>query len=131
MTHFYQKMTHSGSAKRLLELVDVATGQGQDVTMDCFPYAYSSTRLLILIPEWAFDGGPEKLKGIMRSSEGRNRLRQEIRPRSGSFTELMLTNFKQPHNRRYEGRSLAEGAETMEIGEVDAMCGEQRNRGLC
>ena len=122
LTHFYQKMTHSGSAKRLLELVDVATGQGQDVTMDRFPYAYSSTRLLILIPEWAFDGGPEKLKGIMRSSEGRNRLRQEIRPRSGSFTELMLTNFKQPHNRRYEGRSLAEVAETMEKGEVDAMC---------
>ncbi len=81
-----------------------------------------------MIPEWAFDGGPEKLKGIMRSPEGRNRLRQEIRPRSGSFTELMLTNFKQPHNRRYEGRSLAEVAETMEIGEVDAMCGEERQQ---
>jgi len=90
--------------------------------MDCFHYPYSSTRLLILIPEWAFDGGPEKLKEVLRSPEGRERLRQEIRPRSGSFTELMLTNFKQPHNRKYEGRSLAEVADMMEKGEVDAIC---------
>jgi N-acyl-D-amino-acid deacylase len=122
LTHFYQKLTHSGSAKRLLGLVDDAVGQGQDVTMDCFHYAYSSTRLLILIPVWAFNGGPEKLKEVLRSEEGRERLRQEIRPRSGSFTELMLTNFKQPHNRRFEGKSLAEAAEMMKKGEVDTIC---------
>ena len=45
-------------------------GQGQDVTMDCFHYPYSSTRLLILIPEWAFNGGPEKVKEVLHSSEG-------------------------------------------------------------
>ena len=122
LTHFYQKMTHAGSAKRLLGLVDEAVGHGQDVTMDCFHYPYSSTRLLILIPEWAFDGGPEKLKEVLRSPEGRERLRQEIHPRSGAFTELMLTNFKQPHNHKYEGRSLAEIADMMEIGEVDTIC---------
>ncbi|MDE0720173.1 MAG: D-aminoacylase [Dehalococcoidia bacterium] len=122
LTHFYQKLTHSGSAKRLLELVDGAVGQGQDVTMDCFHYGYSSTRLLILIPSWAFNGGPEKLKAIIRSDEGRERLRQEIRPRSGSFTELMMTNFKHPHNLRFEGKSLAEAAEMMKKGEVDTIC---------
>ena len=122
LTHFYQKLTHSGSAGQLLGLVDDAVAKGQDVTMDCFHYAYSSTRLLILIPEWAFNGGPEKLKEVLRSPDGRERLRQEIRPRSGSFTDLMLTNFKQPHNRKFEGKSLAEAAEMMKIGEVDAIC---------
>ena len=122
LTHFYQKLTHSGSANQLLGLVDDAVAKGQDVTMDCFHYAYSSTRLLILIPEWAFNGGPEKLKEVLRSPDGRERLRQEIRPRSGSFTDLMLTNFKQPHNRKFEGKSLAEAAEMMKIGEVDAIC---------
>ncbi|MED5404616.1 MAG: D-aminoacylase [Chloroflexota bacterium] len=121
LTHFYQKMTHSGSAKLLLELVDGAA-QTQDVTMDCFPYAYSSTRLLILIPEWAFDGGPERVKEVMRSSDGRERLRKEILPRSGSFTDLMLTNFKQPDNRRFEGKSLAETADKMGKGVVDTIC---------
>ena len=106
----------------MLGLVDETVAQGQDVTMDCFHYAYSSTRLLILIPEWAFNGGPEKLKQVLRSPEGRERLRQEIRPRSGSFTDLMLTNFKQPHNRKFEGKSLAEAADMMEKREVDTIC---------
>jgi N-acyl-D-amino-acid deacylase len=122
LTHFYQKLTHPGSASQLLGLVDDAAAKGQDVTMDCFHYAYSSTRLLILIPEWAFNGGPEKLKEVLRSPEGRERLREEIRPRSGSFTDLMLTNFKQPHNRKFEGKSLAEAAEMMKQGEVDTIC---------
>ena len=122
LTHFYQKLTHSGSAEQLLGLVDETVAQGQDVTMDCFHYAYSSTRLLILIPEWAFNGGPEKLKQVLRSPEGRERLRQEIRPRSGSFTDLMLTNFKHPHNRKFEGKSLAESADMMEKSEVDTIC---------
>ncbi|MCH7737303.1 MAG: D-aminoacylase [Chloroflexi bacterium] len=122
LTHFYQKLTHPGSARQLLELVDSAVARAQDVTMDCFPYAYSSTRLLIMIPPWAFDGGPAKLKGVLRSPEGRERLRQEIIPRAGSFNEIMLTYFKQPHNRRYEGKSIAEIAGMMKKGEVDTIC---------
>jgi N-acyl-D-amino-acid deacylase len=122
LTHFYRRITHPGSARQLLDLVDSAVGQGQDVTMDCYPYTYSSTRLLILFPQWAHDGGPLKLKEVLRSSEGRERLRREIRPRGGSFNELWLTYFKRPHNRKYEGRSVAEVAEIMGMGEVDAMC---------
>ena len=122
LTHFYRRITHPGSARQLLDLVDDAVGQGQDVTMDCYPYTYSSTRLLILFPQWAHDGGPEKLKEVLRSSEGRERLRQEIHPRGGSFKDLWLTYFKRPHNRKYEGRSVAEIAEMMGKGEVDAMC---------
>ncbi len=122
LTHFYQKLTHSGSARQLLELVDSAVARSQDVTMDCFPYSYSSTRLLILISAWAFDGGPEKLKAVLRSEDGRERLRREMRPRSGSYNDLMLTYFKQPHNRQYEGKSIAEIASMMQKGEVDAIC---------
>jgi len=122
LTHFYRRITHPGSARQLLDLVEGAVGQGQDVTMDCYPYTYSSTRLLILFPQWAHDGGPEKLKEVLRSAEGRERLRREVRPRGGSFKEVWLTYFKQPHNRKYEGRSVAEVAEMMGKGEVDAMC---------
>ena len=90
--------------------------------MDCYPYTYSSTRLLIMFPQWAHDGGPEKLKEVLRSPEGRERLRREVRPRGLSFKDFWLTYFKQPHNRKYEGRSISEVAEMMGKGEVDAMC---------
>ena len=122
LTHFYRRITHPGSARQLLDLVDSSVARGQDVTMDCYPYIYSSTRLLIMFPQWVHDGGPEKLKDILRSSEYRERLRQEIRPRSGSFRDVWLTYFKRPHNHKYEGRSIAEVAEVMGKGEVDAMC---------
>jgi len=90
--------------------------------MDFFHYPYSSTRLLILIPEWALNRGAEKLKEVLRPSEGRELLREEIRACSGSFTELMLTNFKQPHNRKYEYRPLSEVADMTEKGQVDVIC---------
>jgi N-acyl-D-amino-acid deacylase len=45
-----------------------------------------------------------------------------MRPRSGSYNDLMLTYFKQPHNRQYEGKSIAEIASMMQKGEVDAIC---------
>ena len=122
LTHFYRRITHAGSARQLLDLVDGSVDQGQDVTMDCYPYTYSSTRLLIMFPQWAHDGGPEKLKEVLRSPEGRERLRREVRPRGLSFKDFWLTYFKQPHNRKYEGRSISEVAEMMGKGEVDAMC---------
>ncbi len=122
LTHFYRRITHPGSARQLLDLVEGAAEQDQDVTMDCYPYTYSSTRLLIMFPQWAHDGGTEKLKEVLRSPEGRERLRQEVRPRSGSFKDVWLTYFKRPHNQQYEGRSVAEVAEMMSKGEVDAMC---------
>ena len=122
LTHFYRRVTHPGSARQLLDLVEDSVDNGQDVTMDCYPYTYSSTRLLIMFPQWAHDGGPERLKEVLRSAEGRERLRQEVRPRGLSFKDFCLTYFKKPHNRKYEGRSVAEVAEMMGKGEVDAMC---------
>jgi len=122
LTHFYQRITHPGSARQLLGLVEGSVDAGQDVTMDCFPYTYSSTRVLIMFPQWAHDGGPARLKQVLRSEEGRERLREEVRPRGQSWGEIWLTYFKRPHNQRFEGRSVAEIAETLSMGEVDALC---------
>ena len=122
LTHLYQRVTHPGGARRRLELVEDARSEGLDVTFDSYPYIYSSTRLLIIFPQWAHDGGPERLKEVLRSPEGRERLRREVRPRGLAWEDMWLTYFKQPHNRRYEGRSIAEVAEMMGKDEVDALC---------
>ncbi|MFQ5897843.1 MAG: amidohydrolase family protein [Candidatus Methylomirabilia bacterium] len=122
ITHFYQRTTSPGGAERLLRLVEDAAGEGFDVTFDSYPYLYSSTRLLILIPQWAHDGGPEPLKAVLRSSEGRERLRKEVAPRATSWDEMWLTHFKTPQHHRYEGRSIAEVADMMGKEVVDAIC---------
>jgi len=122
ITHFFQRVPRLGGAESLLQLVEDARAAGQDVTFDMFPTAYGSTRLLIMVPAWAQNGGPERLKEVMRSPEGRARLRQEILPRGPGWREIWLTYFKQPQNRQYEGRSVAEIAAMRGQSEPDAIC---------
>ena len=103
VTHFYQRAPSSGGGHRLLRLVEDASEGGQDVTFDSYPYIYGSTRLIILFPDWAHDGGPERLKEVLRSQEGRERLRLETGPRAPSWQDMWLTYFKRPENHKYEG----------------------------
>ena len=122
ITHFYQRTTSAGGAERMLGLVEDGRDEGLDVTFDSYPYQYSSTRLLIIIPQWAHDGGPERLKDVLRSSEARDRIRQEMGPRAASWQDMWLTYFKRPENHRFEGRSIAEVAEMTGKDVVDALC---------
>jgi N-acyl-D-amino-acid deacylase len=122
ITHFYQRLSSTGSATDMLSLVEAARDEGLDVTFDSYPYVYSSTRLLIMFPDWVHDGGPERLCDALRSSDARARLRSEVEPRGGSWQDIWLTYFKQPHNHVYEGRSVAEVAAMRDQHPVDALC---------
>lgn len=122
LTHLYQRMPVRGPAEHLLELVETSRQKGLDVTFDSYPYIYSSTKLLIVIPQWAFDGGLQRLKEALRSSEARDRMRKEVRPRGTGWDQMWLTYFKKPHNRRFEGRSVADVAQEMGKDVVGAFC---------
>ena len=126
ITHFYQRINKLGGADRMLGLVEDARDEGLDVTFDSYPYLYGSTRLLILLPPWTHDGGPERLKALLRSPDGRERLRKEVQPRPGSWVvswdDLWLTHFKQPLHHQYEGHSIAAVADMMGKDPVDAIC---------
>ena len=95
ITHFYHRTTAPGGASQMLTLVEDARDDGLDVTFDSYPYVFSSTRLNILLPQWAHDGGPERLTdGAARSPEARARLRKEMGPRAASWRDMWLTNFQ-------------------------------------
>jgi N-acyl-D-amino-acid deacylase len=122
ITHFYQRTTSPGGARRMLALVEDAREAGLDVTFDGYPYPYSSTRLNILVPQWAFDGGPGRLREVLQDPGQRKRLRADMAPRAASWHEMWVTHLKRPEHHRFEGRSLAEVAEMMGRDEVDAVC---------
>ena len=103
VTHFYQRAPSTGGGNKLIGLLEDAAAGGQDVTFDSYPYVYGSTRLLIIFPDWTHDGGPERIKEILRSEEGRKRLREEVGPRAPSWHDMWLTYFKRPENHKYEG----------------------------
>lgn len=122
ITHFYQRVGSKHGASELLSLVeDAREKEDLDVTFDSYPYVFSGTRLLILFPEWVQEGGPEQIIAAFQDPDVRARLREEVRPRAGSWQDMWITYFKKPHNHIYEGKSLNELAIMTGKHVVDAM----------
>ena len=122
ITHYVQKVPNMGGAIKQLELVDSAREEGLDVTFDSYPHVHGSGRLLIVIPQWAQEGGPDALLEVLRSPEGRARLEKEVVPRSASWNDMWMTYFKQPHNQRWEGRTIADVVQASGKSVVDTLC---------
>ena len=122
LTHMFRRTTNPGGLGRIFELVESARADGMDVTFDCFPYQYGGTRILIVFPDWVHDGGPETVRRVLASEEGRERLRQEVVPRSLGWDEMWLTYFGNPDNKRFEGKSVEMVAEMRGQHPVDALC---------
>jgi N-acyl-D-amino-acid deacylase len=109
-THYRQRSQGDGSHLDYLGLVEKSRDEGVDVTFDCYPYVYGSTRANIMLPGWTMDGGPERTAKVLSSPKDRARLREEMRAGNslGRPDEGWLTNFQKPHNAGYEGRSLTD-----------------------
>jgi N-acyl-D-amino-acid deacylase len=121
ITHLAQRRYYP-SAREFLQVIEVARESGQDVTFDALPLYPTGSRILIFFPDWVQEGGPEKLKEILRSEEGRKRLREEIESFAVPWQEIWLTNFTRPENKKYEGRSMTEIVIMRGQNPVDAMC---------
>jgi N-acyl-D-amino-acid deacylase len=136
ITHFYHRETHPGGPEQLLSLVDDARAEGLDVTFDCYPYEWASTRLLIQMPLWIQEGGPRPLKERLADASARERLRAELRARGAAYTspagwaDVRLGYFANPDNLRWEGRTLADVMAERGVDAVDAMCDLLLSEGL-
>ena len=122
LTHMFRRTTNPGGISRIFDLVENARATGMDITFDCFPYKYGGTRILIIFPDWAHEGGPEQLIKVLSSQDARERLKKEVVPRSLGWDEMWLTYFKKPYNKRYEGKSIALISEMRKQHPVDALC---------
>ena len=118
LTHYRQSVQGAGSHWDYLDLVDNAREEGMDVTFDCYTYPYSGTSATIAIPNWAKDGGPERLMAALQDPEDRARMKREISVER--LEESWLTNFVQPGNSKYDGRRPIEIAEMRGQDPADA-----------
>ncbi len=123
LTHYRQPAQGVNSHHDYIGLVDNARDQGMDVTFDCYTYPYSGTRVTILLPQWTMDGGPERLKRALRDPDDRAAMKRDMAAQGGArrLDENWLTNFHRPHNKKYEGHSIAEIAEARGQEPLDAL----------
>ncbi|MDQ1725593.1 MAG: N-acyl-D-amino-acid deacylase, partial [Frankiaceae bacterium] len=67
-----------GKAGELLALIDAATADGVDVTLDSYPYLPGSTTLAALLPSWVSEGGPDALMARLHDPVARARITYEL-----------------------------------------------------
>jgi len=128
ITHFYHRQTFAGTPDQMLQLVDDARAEGQDVTFDAYPYEWASTRLLILMPHWVQEGGPDRLKERLADRSVRERIREELSQRgtlfagAGGLADVRIGYLARPEHAAWEGRTLGEILAETGAEPVDQMC---------
>ncbi len=119
LTHYRQSAQGVGSHLDYLGLVESGRDEGMDVTFDCYTYPYSGTTITIGLPFWAKDGGPERLMAALKDPDARARMKRELSRER--LEDNWLTNFTQPQNSQYEGRSIEEIGEMRGQEPADAL----------
>ena len=119
MTHYRQSAQGVGSHLDYIGLIEDGRAEGMDVTFDCYTYPYSGTAMIIILPNWAKDGGPERIMLALKDNDDRARMKRDI-PRE-KLEDSWLTNFTQPQNEKYDGRLLTDIAEMRSQDPYDAL----------
>jgi N-acyl-D-amino-acid deacylase len=129
---FHVKVTgqkNFGRMTEVIEIVERAQARGVRVSADQYPYVASSTSLTATIPQWAEDGGTDKLVARLKDPQQRARIRREMEDpnpswenryqSAGSWENIQLAAIGRTRgladanvspNRKYEGMRIAEAA---------------------
>lgn len=104
-----------GSSVDSLRMVDEARARGIDVTMDQYPYTASQTGIVALIPQWAQEGGRERMLGRIDSPETRGAVKAAIVDkilfdRGGGDPKNVFIS-RNTRDRTMEGKNLAQLAQ--------------------
>lgn len=114
-----------GKVVDALGMVERARTEGVDVTVDQYPYVAGSTFLSSLLPVWAHEGGTERMLERLRDREARTRMvadmREDGRGRGWGWNNILVTSVSTQGNKRFEGKTLQEIAESRDQGPLDVV----------
>jgi N-acyl-D-amino-acid deacylase len=101
-------------------MMEDARREGIDVTADQYPYLATSTGLATVVPQWAHEGGAEKMVARLMDPETRAKIRAEAAPfeEKRGWQNIVIANIAS--NKEFEGKNMAEIAAIMGKEPVDA-----------
>ena len=101
-----------GASVDSLRMVDEARARGIDVTIDQYPYTASQTGITALIPQWAQEGGEERMIDRINSPETRGTVKAAIIDKilydRGGGDPKNVSISRNPRDRSMEGKNLAQ-----------------------
>jgi N-acyl-D-aspartate/D-glutamate deacylase len=118
--------------------IEAARAEGLDVTVDAYPYHFSSTSLLTVIPPWALDGGGAALLSRLADPAAREKIVGQIKDglpgwenifHNAGWEKIVVSAAGTAAGRKLEGRSVADiardaGKDPFECA-LDIIAGEQ------
>ena len=98
-----------GMVQQSLARVEAARRDGQDVTLDQYPYTGSSTTFTAFFPEWAMEGGVSALLERLSQSDVRQRIIPDVEQKNiYGWDKVVVASVRKAEHRRYEGMNLSE-----------------------
>lgn len=119
-----------GTSVEMLVLIDEARAKGVDVTFDSYPYIAQSTLLLVFLPRWAHEGGPEAILKRLSQTEAKDRISAEIMALNVPWDKVVLTYVPSKKNSIYVGKSILQAAGMAGREVVDFACNLMREEEL-
>jgi N-acyl-D-amino-acid deacylase len=107
-----------GKVKKTLRMMEEARARGVDVTCDVYPYTACGADLVSMIPNWAHEGGVDRLRERLKDPKDRERIKKEMLEglpgwestvKQSGWQGIMVIFWK--GHREFEGKTLAEVAE--------------------
>jgi len=98
-----------GKVRGARKLMEEARRRGVEVTCDVYPYIASSFGLVNMLPDWAHEGGPEKILDRLRSEQFRSNVRREMEQGSLASAHWDRTMIAQcPKHTPYQGKFVSQ-----------------------
>ncbi len=109
-----------------IKKINEARESGIDITANQYPYIAGSTTITILLPDWAREGGAEKIVERIKDPETREKIRSDMKTvnRGYDTIEEYMSNVRIAYvpsekNKQLEGKSLLEIAQEKNEDPID------------
>lgn len=104
-------MKNWGRMKDAVQMIAAARARGVEISANQYPYVASSTGLSTQLPQWALDGGTDKMVARLKDPAERARIRAAVVTGMSDPTKMFVASVPSETNHSYEGHTIAEVAQ--------------------
>jgi N-acyl-D-amino-acid deacylase len=112
ISHYRTNARSAGRIEDLMAPIDAAVADGQDVSVDTYPYAYGAGFALAILPAWVHAGSLEEIRARLVDPASRARMREDFHALADEdptfFSDRFLSHLPSARNRPLIGRTLTE-----------------------